>query len=285
VSRSFWIHPFDGELIPSGKRLLDHVGHARKSGRVMDGHVRKDLSVQVDSRLLQPAHKHTVGEAVLARGGIDADDPQLTKVPFPQFPIPVGKGFCPVQGDESRLEELAVPPAETFSSLQHFVSPVSGIDSSFYPRHGSTSLSRKFFSNKPALTSSDILRQGLSFDNGILKTLSLVHTFYRYGMSLLMLFLFAELTTPDFLMLRFLLVVFFVRMWLPKALLLMIFPDPVFLKRFAAPRFVLIFGMSYLPIKHTHISSPASMESRGSILTFSVGEKRVAFCLNSRCTA
>jgi hypothetical protein len=31
-------------------------------------------------------------------------------------------------------------------------------------------------------------------------------------------------------------------------LLLRIFPDPVFLKRFAAPRFVLSFGISYLPI-------------------------------------
>jgi hypothetical protein len=65
-------------------------------------------------------------------------------------------------------------------------------------------------------------------------------------MSLLMLFTLAESTTPDFLMLRFLLVVFLVRMWLPKALLLMIFPDPVFLKRFAAPRLVFIFGITYL---------------------------------------
>jgi hypothetical protein len=77
-------------------------------------------------------------------------------------------------------------------------------------------------------------------------------------MSLLMLFAFAESTIPDFLMLRFLLVVFLVRMWFPKALLLTIFPDPVFLKRFAAPRFVFIFGMSYLPIKHTYILPPAS---------------------------
>jgi hypothetical protein len=72
-------------------------------------------------------------------------------------------------------------------------------------------------------------------------------------MSLLTLFTFAELSTPDFLMLLFLLVVFLVRMWLPKALLLMIFPDPVFLKRFAAPRLVLIFGMSSLPLTHPSI--------------------------------
>jgi hypothetical protein len=65
-------------------------------------------------------------------------------------------------------------------------------------------------------------------------------------MSLPMLFVFAELRTPDFLMLRFLLVVFLVRMWVPKALLRRIFPDPVFLKRFAAPRFVFSFEPIYL---------------------------------------
>jgi hypothetical protein len=32
-------------------------------------------------------------------------------------------------------------------------------------------------------------------------------------------------------------------MWLVKAWLLLIFPVPVFLKRFAAPRFVLILGI------------------------------------------
>jgi hypothetical protein len=72
-------------------------------------------------------------------------------------------------------------------------------------------------------------------------------------MSLLMLFTFAELITSDFRMLLFLLVVFLVRMWLPKALLLMIFPDPVFLKRFAAPRLVFSFGMSSLPVPHSSI--------------------------------
>ena len=42
---------------------------------------------------------------------------------------------------------------------------------------------------------------------------------------------------------RFLLVVFFVRMWLACDLEYTIFPVPVVLKRFAAPRFVFIFGI------------------------------------------
>jgi hypothetical protein len=39
-----------------------------------------------------------------------------------------------------------VPPAESFGGFQHLVSPVPGIDSSFYPRHDSTSLSKKLLS-------------------------------------------------------------------------------------------------------------------------------------------
>ena len=42
---------------------------------------------------------------------------------------------------------------------------------------------------------------------------------------------------------RFLLVDFLVRIWLEYALLRFNFPEPVFLKRFAAPLFVFIFGM------------------------------------------
>src|SRR4030042_282170 len=70
------------------KRLLHHVGHAGKTGRVVHRHLRKDLSVQVNARLLQPAHECTVREAVLARSGVDADDPELAKISFSQFPIP-----------------------------------------------------------------------------------------------------------------------------------------------------------------------------------------------------
>ncbi len=58
---------------------------------------------------------------------------------------------------------------------------------------------------------------------------------------------FAGSTIPDLRRLRFLLVDFLVRMWLVKALERFIFPDPVFLKRFAAPLFVFILGIVMTP--------------------------------------
>jgi len=50
-----------------------------------------------------------------------------------------------------------------------------------------------------------------------------------------------------FLKFLFLFRVLDVRMWLAKALLLLTFPDPVKLKRFAAPLCVLIFGIYFSP--------------------------------------
>lgn len=52
----------------------------------------------------------------------------------------------------------------------------------------------------------------------------------------------------DFLKLRFRFVVLLVRIWLVKAELRLIFPDPVLLNRLAAPRWVFILGMAFVPV-------------------------------------
>ena len=54
----------------------------------------------------------------------------------------------------------------------------------------------------------------------------------------------AGLTSVDERKRRFLFVDFLVRMWLLYARILLIFPLPVLRRRFAAPRFVFIFGIS-----------------------------------------
>jgi hypothetical protein len=54
-------------------------------------------------------------------------------------------------------------------------------------------------------------------------------------------------TSPDLRRFRFLFVDFLVRIWLVKALERLIFPDPVFEKRFAAPLLVFILGMATTP--------------------------------------
>jgi len=69
---------------------------------------------------------------------------------------------------------------------------------------------------------------------------------YAYGSIRMTFFRFAESNTVDFRKFRFRFVLFLVRIWLEKALFLTIFPEPLVLKRLAAPRLVFIFGIILL---------------------------------------
>src|SRR3989475_5173890 len=55
---------------------------AGKRGRARDGELRQALAIERDAGVLQPVDQLAVGEAVLARGGVDADDPQAAEVAF-----------------------------------------------------------------------------------------------------------------------------------------------------------------------------------------------------------
>lgn len=61
--------------------------------------------------------------------------------------------------------------------------------------------------------------------------------------------MFAESTRSDLRRPRFLFVDFFVRIWLAKALLRFILPEPVAEKRLAAPLLVFIFGIVITPFQ------------------------------------
>jgi hypothetical protein len=67
---------------------------------------------------------------------------------------------------------------------------------------------------------------------------------YRYGISFRIAFSLVWSRMADFRSCRFRFVVFGVMIWLVLALLLLIFPVPVTEKRFAAPRWVFIFGIT-----------------------------------------
>ncbi len=78
---------------------------------------------------------------------------------------------------------------------------------------------------------------------------------YMYGKIFRIALAFVASTRPLFLRPRFLFVDFLVRIWLEKAFLRLIFPEPVALKRFAAPLFVFIFGMFITPFYIIYIGA------------------------------
>src|SRR5215204_2709411 len=64
----------------SGRGLPGLLGKASERLGVADGDVREDLAVELDAGLLQAVHELAVRHALLARRGVDANDPETAEV-------------------------------------------------------------------------------------------------------------------------------------------------------------------------------------------------------------
>src|SRR4051794_33357385 len=62
------------------RRLTGGVGESGEGLGVADGDVREDLAVELDAGELEAVHELAVAHAVLARGGVDARDPEAAEV-------------------------------------------------------------------------------------------------------------------------------------------------------------------------------------------------------------
>ena len=57
---------------------------------ILDRHIRQNLPVQQDIRLLQGIDKPAIGQSMRPNCRIDARNPQDAEVPFPIFPSGIG---------------------------------------------------------------------------------------------------------------------------------------------------------------------------------------------------
>src|SRR5687767_2289110 len=64
----------------SGRGLPGFLGKTSERLGVADGDVREHLAVELDAGLLEAVHELAVAHALLAGGGVDADDPQPPEV-------------------------------------------------------------------------------------------------------------------------------------------------------------------------------------------------------------
>src|SRR3954447_7342898 len=62
------------------RRLAGGLGKSAERLGIAHGDVGQDLAVELDAGQLQAVHERAVGEVVLARGGVDARDPQAAEV-------------------------------------------------------------------------------------------------------------------------------------------------------------------------------------------------------------
>src|ERR1700733_1893232 len=71
------------------QRLTGAVGKASEGVAVTHGDVREDLAVELHPGQLEAMHELRVGHVVLARGGVDARDPEPAEVALAVAPVPV----------------------------------------------------------------------------------------------------------------------------------------------------------------------------------------------------
>src|SRR3954454_3029909 len=74
----------------AGRRLAGAIGKTSEGVRVADGDVGQHLAVDLETAQLEAVHERRVGQAVLARGGVDPLDPQTTEVALAVAPVAVG---------------------------------------------------------------------------------------------------------------------------------------------------------------------------------------------------
>src|SRR3954466_10736756 len=87
-----------GRAVLGSRRLPGALRKTSEGLGVANGDVGQHLAVELDLRELQTVHELAVGKAFLARGGVDALDPQAAELALAVLAVAVGVG--------ARLEEL-----------------------------------------------------------------------------------------------------------------------------------------------------------------------------------
>ena len=210
-------------------RLLNDPSESR---RVVQSDIRKYLSVQLHLGFAHHRNQIAVADAIETSCCIDSCDPKSTKLSLLVSSISVSVG--------QRVEQLLFRSAEgctstlsiPFGGFKNFLMSIVGNLPASCPWHDSLSFSTTKFRRVSRTRRSQP----------------------PYGSICLADFTSAVAKSVPFRRCRFRLVVIFVRIWLRYALRRLTFPEPVKLNRFAAARFVFIFG----------ITSPAFYQIVGS---------------------
>src|SRR5678816_4798834 len=107
-------------------------------GRIVDGHVGKDLAVDVDLRLLQAGHELAVGHAEAAGRGVDARDPELAEDAL--LGAAVAIGVLPGAHDRflGDTKDVLAAAAEALGENEDLLVAGTGGDAAFDARHGVT---------------------------------------------------------------------------------------------------------------------------------------------------
>src|SRR5678816_2818093 len=190
-------------------------------GRIVDGHVGKDLAVDVDLRLLQAGHELAVGHAEAAGRGVDARDPELAEVAL--LGAAVAIGVLPGAHDRflGNAKDVLAAAAKALGENEDLLVAGTCSDAAFDARHG--------------ITPSEVFESTTNVQRP------------ANGSICAMWPMFVSWTPTAPRRWRLFLVDFFVRMWRLNAWPRLTVPPGRTRNRFAALFLVFIFGMTSLP--------------------------------------
>src|SRR3954452_6012588 len=121
------------------RRLSGGLGKASERLGVAHGDVGEDLAIQLDAGQLEAVHERAVAHAVLARGGVDAGDPQAAEVALAVAAVAIRVG---VRLDEGFLGALVVRlrlAAEALGQRERRPALLLRVDGALDASHGARS--------------------------------------------------------------------------------------------------------------------------------------------------
>src|SRR6187397_1369709 len=269
-----WCHPGSGA---GGFRcrpgVLCALGEHLERGRMIHSQVREALAIEADTGGLETVDELAVAQSVQPRGRVDAHDPHAAEIALLAAAAGVGIVQRLVDGLLGGLIQLALGGVEPLRALQQFLALGASNGSSLYAGH------LQLLQKKLAVKRRE--RTGTTGTNGIgtVRTSALSsrrsrrwrrsrrcrYHYQSYGSILFSLPASAGEMTVVPRAWRFRRVGLLVRMWRLNALPRRNFPLAVFLKRFAAPRWLLIFGTVFLRGDFVPAALPLRAHSRGPI--------------------
>src|SRR5229473_8415423 len=112
-------------------------GHERSECRgVFHRDIRKHLAVEGDARSLEAVNQLAVGQAVQARGGADALNPQAAVLALLDATVALGVTIGAIGGFLCGLVELAFCEEKAFCPLEVLFAPCPALSAAFYASHG-----------------------------------------------------------------------------------------------------------------------------------------------------
>jgi hypothetical protein len=107
----------------SGSGCFNQLAKCR---RIVDGYVSQDFSIQLHTRLLQPEHKLTVTQPILASGRVNPGNPEATEITFANTAITIRVYEGLHHGLIATLKQPMLTASLPFGKRQHFLVFVSG---------------------------------------------------------------------------------------------------------------------------------------------------------------